>query len=379
MNKINAHLFYIALFLTIMSCKKPYYPSIASSAKSYLVVEGIINRGNDSTFIRLSRTIKLADGIGTNAEKGAVVTVDADGGISYSLTEIAPGTYAAGPLSLDNTKKYRLAIETSNGQNYQSEEMGVKEAPPIDSIGYKITQNGILVYVNAHDATNNTRYYRWDYEETWRFHPKYKSDYVSDGTKIVRRTADNDVYTCYDHHASNNVIITSTTKLSQDIVTNVPLVNVDGTSLKLNDRYTILVKQYALSKQAYDFWENLRKNTEQLGSIFDAQPSEISGNIHNINNPNEIVIGFIEVGTIQSKRIYIDRTELPRWNTEYLAECYIDTVYANRNGVNEVENLLVPKLALPLGIIGTEDYTRTMFECGDCTLHGTTQKPVFWK
>jgi hypothetical protein len=384
MNKYNRCLFCLVLVLGVVSCKKPYNPSIVSSVKNYLVVEGVINTGNDSTFIRLSRTVQLADGIGTNTEKGAVVTVDAEGSTSYTLTEIAPGTYAAGPLNFDNTKKYRLAIKTSNGQNYQSEEMDVKEAPPIDSIGYKIKKNGIQVYVNTHDATNNTRYYRWDYEETWRFHSKYRTRYISDGKNIIPRTDAEDIYTCFNNYTSKNILTTSTTKLSQDVVASFPLVDIDGSSLKLNDRYSILVKQYALTKQAYEFWENLRKNTEQLGSIFDAQPSEISGNIHNVNNPGELVIGFIEMGTIQSKRVYIDRTQLPRWDTSYPESCTLDTtLIKDPNGTNAVAVILIPKHALPVDTISFNNvvtgYFRTPFVCGDCTVTGTKTKPIFWK
>lgn len=383
-NKINTRLFYMALFLMIISCKKPYYPSIVSSAKSYLVVEGIVNSGNDSTFIRLSRTIQLSTGIGSSIERGAAVSIDNDGGTSFKLTEVAPGTYATGPLSLNNTKKYRLNIKTSDGQNYQSDEMGVKETPPIDSIGYKIKSNGIQIYVNTHDANNNTRYYRWDYEETWRFHSKYRSLYFSDGKEIIRRTAADDVYTCFNNNISKSILITSTTKLSQDVVASFPLADVDGSSLKLNDRYSILVKQYSLTKQAYDFWENLRKNTEQLGSIFDAQPSEISGNIHNMSNPTELVIGFIEVGTVQSKRIYINRTDLPRWITNYPAECEIDSSYLkNEYGVDEVANTLIQKFALPIDTISVNKtvlgYSQTQFVCGDCTLSGKKKKPAFWE
>ncbi len=85
-----------------------------------------------------------------------------------------------------------------------------------------------------------------------------------------------------------------------------------------------MVKQYALSLEAYSFYTNLKKNTEQLGSIFDALPSEIEGNIHSDNNPSEPVIGYITVGSTTSQRIFVDKRLLPDWaTTPFYTNCVL--------------------------------------------------------
>ncbi len=58
-------------------------------------------------------------------------------------------------------------------------------------------------------------------------------------------------------------------------------------------------------------FRKVQRNTEQLGSIFDALPSETGGNIHNTADPTEMVIGFIGTSTETEKRIFINRTQLP--------------------------------------------------------------------
>ena len=75
-------------------CRKPYDPPAVASPGSYLVVEGVINAGADSTTIKLSRTVNLSSQITNNPVSGAVVAVQSDQNISYPLAQTTPGTYA---------------------------------------------------------------------------------------------------------------------------------------------------------------------------------------------------------------------------------------------------------------------------------------------
>ncbi|MFI5160882.1 MAG: hypothetical protein ACHQHN_06370 [Sphingobacteriales bacterium] len=49
----------VAISMVAQGCKKPYLPVIIAVSSNYLVVEGIINTGSDSTSIQLSRTVPL--------------------------------------------------------------------------------------------------------------------------------------------------------------------------------------------------------------------------------------------------------------------------------------------------------------------------------
>ncbi|HVV55405.1 MAG TPA: DUF4249 family protein, partial [Mucilaginibacter sp.] len=100
---------YIILFIIpALGCKKAYNPKVTgSSTNGYLVVEGVVNSGGDSTIISLSRTVGIARATTLNPESNAMVSVESDQNTSYPLKETTPGRYTA-YLRLDHTLKYRL-------------------------------------------------------------------------------------------------------------------------------------------------------------------------------------------------------------------------------------------------------------------------------
>jgi uncharacterized protein DUF4249 len=385
------------LLLVAYSCKKPFDPpgNISTNDK-YLVIEGTISM-NDSTIIVLSRTKKIDTFRTRFPETGAQVTIESDANTSYPLAEITTGTYAAPSLNLDPTHKYRLRITTSNNSQYLSDFVQVKNSPTIDSVGFQAQSQGVQLYVNTHDVANATRYYRWEYFETWQFHAMYVSASYSTGNQIVNRVPSQQVYSCFGRDTSPNVLIVSTTKLTTDNVFQAPLTLIPGTSEKVEKRYSVLVKQYALTSDAYDFWENLKNNTENLGGIFGALPSQLQSNYHCLSNPAEIVIGYLSVGNVASKRIFISASQLPStYSPHYPGECELDTAYQDATVAGptvhapKLIDILVPLTSpylpvTPLYIppdnpFGLPDaYTFSTKFCADCTLRGTTTQPYYWK
>jgi hypothetical protein len=384
---------YLVVLITLtIACKTAYIPPVITNTSNYLVVEGIINTGPDSTIIKLSRTVNLSSNNTINPEAGAIVTVESNSNTSYPLAEIRKGYYVAVGLNLDNTKQYRLRINTSNKEQYVSDFVEAEVTPPIDSLGYNVTGNDIQLYVNTHDPSNNTKYYRWDYVETWQFHSKYLSTYMLVGQNFIPRTLNQLVYNCFGNDTSSNILLASSANLTQDVIYQFPVTTVAATSEKIETKYSIILRQYALTGDAYSYWQNLSKNTEQLGGIFDAQPTSNGGNIHNVNNPLLPAIGYISAGTISSKRIFIANSQLPSsWITAYPYDCPLDSGYycdprdppcsntveydffTPYHSLMPINPITVHSDTLPIG------YTGAFPDCVDCTLRGTKQQPAFWK
>jgi hypothetical protein len=389
--KILCRVFILSFMLA--GCKNPYLPPIIASNSNYLVIEGVVNSGQDSTILKISRTVNLSGNTNSKPELNAVVTVESDQTAIYQIPEIGPGKYASPALNLDNTRKYHVRIKTSAGKEYLSDFAAINNTPPIDSVGFNLQNTGLQIYVNTHDPANNTRYYRWEYEETWRFHAKYGSAYITNGTAIIPRRTDQMIFDCFGNSVSSTIVLGSSAKLARDVIYQNPVTQISSTSEKLETRYSILVRQYALSADAYNFWVNLKKNTEQLGTIFDAQPSNINGNIHCINDPGEPVIGYISVTNVQQKRIFIDNSQLPaKWVPTYPYNCKLDTALFCRPVSlpcqNDVLLFMIPigsfeipttAVTPPNGAPVIIGYMGTSRECVDCTIRGATKQPAFWK
>lgn len=377
---------WMILMIFLGACKEKYDAPVHIPATGYLVVEGFINVGNGSTEFTLTRATGL-DSPYVLAESGALVNVESGNGDLYPLTEQGNGKYSINQLAVDFNQQYRLRIKTGDGKEYMSDLSSPRITPPIDSVSWKPVDGGVWIYVSSHDPTNSSRYYQWSYEETWEYASAYTSDleYLGSGLFASRPAADQ-MHICYIGDISTSISIGSTAKLSEDVMYEYPLTLIPYlTTNKLSRKYTILVKQYALTKEWYEWKEKVKKNTEQLGSIFDAQPSDISGNIHCVSNPAEPVIGYIGCSSETEKRIFINRLELPQTyvSTGY-EDCNVDTVKNKEPDIMEYFDSRITTPILPVfsttGFPGIVAYLGSSNYCVDCRMFGgVLTKPAFWQ
>lgn len=373
----------VAVFFMVTGCKERFLSPVPKVPSGYLVVEGVVNNGGVETNIMLSRTTNLGENR-TQKETGAVVRIESNNNTSFLLAENAEGNYNINNVQLDTSLEYRLAITTSNNEEYISDYEPVRNNPPIDSINWVRESKGVQLYINTHDPQNNTRYYQWDYGETWEFHSAFSTSlkFIKGGPPLFeniavdyrRFPADPDIYTCWKNNASTSIILGSSAKLSNDII-HLPLIFIDNASQKLSVLYSVMVNQYSWSKAGYEFLERMKKNTESVGSVFDPQPSELNGNIRCTSNPALSVIGFFNICTIQQKRIFIKNSELANWG--YRQPCG-EEVYPNVPDTVKMLSSLLP--TRPQNIVANSIVTfyAAPEYCVDCTLSGSNVKPIFW-
>ena len=369
------------LMLLLSGCVEPYFPEVLESPNSYLVVNGFLN-ANGTTTIQLLRTQNLNENVPPPAETQAQVTVESEAGEKYTLFETEKGMYRSYNMQLALNKKYRLLIRTIKGMQYASDFVEVKNTPAIDNVKWRPVNEEVQVFVDTHDEGNNTRYYRWEYEQTWQFRSAlFSTIKYENGVVSYREPSDKPIYNCWRSENSNTIELGSSIKLNSDVISDYKLLSLPRNSEKIAIKNSILVKQYALSREAYEYWETLKKNTESIGTLFDPLPSQLTSNIRSLSDPKEPVIGFLTASTMQQKRIFIDSKDLPEEWRLYYTSCPTDTVLISSGRVNELfkDGVLIPVDEVygvspsPIG------YTYAPRSCVDCTLRGTNVKPVFWE
>ncbi|MBD2723456.1 DUF4249 domain-containing protein [Hymenobacter sp. BT189] len=342
------------------------------------------------TTIRLSRTYAIAAKTDPPAETQATVYIEDDRGARFVLSEsTGKGVYISDNLNLSVTRKFRLHLNTRSGKEYVSDYSLIKITPAIDAVNWRVENSFLNLYVDTHDATGNTLYYRWETDEAWEIYPPYNPgiEYANNGVQpiVVRYPR-----ICWGNQHSNAVQIAKTTGLTQDVVADYRLRQHPAGSERFFSRYSMLVQQHALSKVEYDYWELLRKNTESIGSLFDPQPSQVTGNVHCLSDPEEMVLGFIGAHSISEIRIFITRAELPaavRVLNGYEACVPPDTMFISGpraprgNAAVLLKDAFATQQQLPIGPVydanggGLVGYTVKSRDCVDCRTRGSATKP----
>lgn len=360
----------LAAGVVINSCIEPFAPPEITNPETYLVVDGFLNVDGDASRIVLSHTQATNDSKQFEMEAGATIVVDAENGESYAFQDVGNGSYMLPPTTFNRDAKYRLRIKRLDGREYESDYVVVSKTPPIDSVTYRVDEgrNAMMIYVNTHDASNQTRFYRWNFEETYEYRMAYYSsltrDYV---TKNIVPRSDN-INVCWRTLPSRDIKLGSTIKLSQDVIRDLPVNIVDIATNKLYFGYSILVKQYGLTREAFEYWTDLAKTTQGTGSLFDPQPSQVTGNIHAKANAKELVFGYFSAAQEQKQRIFIRETlgAYPR--------CMAPDTLNFNDAYNGSSVLLYFYEGLP-----KSGYLATSESCADCRSQGgTTTKPEFW-
>ncbi|KQS33094.1 DUF4249 domain-containing protein [Dyadobacter sp. Leaf189] len=365
---------FFALLLILDSCVEPFSPPEVNSVEKYLVVDGFLNVGQDTSRIELRQTQNVSEPTVNLSVEGAIITAESETGESYNFTEAGRGLYLLPPQQYNENTKYRLRINLF-GKEYLSEYVEVTKTPPIDSLASRFDagQDAMIFYVNTHDPNNNTHFYRWKFEETWEYRSAYYSYLEVVDKKIVTRSKD--INQCWGSMRSGSILLGSTIKLSSDIIKDLPLFKVPVSTNKLYIRYSVLVRQYALSREAFEYWTSLSKTTQGTGSLFDPQPSQVTGNIHNVKDSKDLVFGYFSAATEQTKRLTIapHLGNFPR--------CMPPDTFDIVCRPNSDRQCALETAALLMSFGGerAEYILGAPASCIDCrTQGGTTTKPTFW-
>ena len=379
MKKSICHIVFLFAILAV-GCKEPYEIETGFGRGGFLVVDGYINIGDGFTTIKLSRTTPIDVEATQIPETGASVFIE-DDQFSYPLSEQTSGTYLSEELELPLDRQYRLKIITSEGFTYFSDYTSPVKTPPIDSVTWRQDSEGVKILVTTHDPLSQTHYYQWQYEEVWETQSTYLSFLKYQDGQFVNRSNQEikDMRTCWKYEEDNVLNIASSDRLTSDAITNHTVLSIPQNNERIGIRYSILVKQHALSEQAHEFFEILLKNNENLGTFSDPQPSQLTGNIYR-QESNEVVVGYVGAYTTETKRIFINRSDVIAWR--YGLSCEERAFLFDVDDIDSYMRIYTPtryQTSIVDGQLIQTGVYGTLGACADCRVNGGVNViPPFW-
>ena len=251
------------------------------NGETKLVVEALLYDTDSSHLIKLSTTAPYFDINPTPRVTGAVVYLLADNGDSISFAEktFGTGNYWA-DFKIKDSTKYYLNIVTPGGKKYRSFSEQLFRVPPLelyqndeflDSIG-DFRKQGYYVSLRTQEPEGVGDYYRWIV--------------FVNGEKLIDPQF---FWVADDLLVDGNVI----DEFPQFFIYGM----LPGDSVEIH--------QTSISARSYHYWVLLQEQVFNQGSPFDTPPASIEGNITNLTDPNEVVLGLFSLSRLEKDQITV--------------------------------------------------------------------------
>lgn len=395
---------------------------------SLLVVEATITNSISTQKILLSRTSNLTEEFQSLPESNATVIVKGSDNTVYTFQENELGQYlSTTPFNAVIGIEYQLDITSGSGNKYSSSKMQLTQPSQIDKINIERVFNinneeELVISVDTYDMTGNSRYYRYEYEETYKvIAPLYSPQEliphdvqfpiaantinVFNTPRIIDLLVDiqfreEQARICYNTVKSNSIILGNTVDLFEDKLDNFRIRFISKDNYIIAHRYSILVRQYVQSREAYVYYETLKSFSDSEDVFSENQTGFIDGNLFSMSNDKENVIGFFEVSSVDERRVFFNFEDIFKTESAnpYATRCDQFWKPALLEETPDHELVRSPLLDMvkqgfqlfDLDFIpGEEDFffppfddgpfTLVLEPCGDCTVLGNNVIPDFWE
>lgn len=270
-------------------------PVTLPTSPTRLVVEGRLERIRGAVSGKQEIHLTKSDGYFTRGAPspalGANVRVTDSAGrmFPFVASGTRPGYYETSTLEIQIGASYTLRIGL-NGEEFTATER-VEPGVPIDSlyaspadgqasagVGPPATGGGLRTSLNFVDPKGQKNFYLWDH--------------FINGTRNV--VTDTTAFGFYRAVASDELF--------------------DGISVTRFQPYGgipvfpgqhIMIRQIAISAQAYRFYNSLSIQAVNDGSPFSVQPTSVRGNVSNVTNPGQPALGYFIAGEVVEARLRV--------------------------------------------------------------------------
>jgi len=377
--------FAVLLFLLPVSCVQRYWPDLGGAYQDALVVDGTITNNPGPYIVKLSRSSSV-EFPKLIAYVGCDVSIVCDDGNSENLTEESPGVYQTSPQGINGEigKKYKIIIHAPDEKTYESDFEELKAPVELANVYYEeeiqpsedLNHNleGLRFYLDTKAAEQDTNYLLWKMESTYKFESSYLIRFYYDNRRVNDFPQPDSFYTCWKTEQVPELFTYETSRLSEPVINQFPLHFISTEGRELSIRYSLLVSQLTLTEKAFSYWNSLREQNDNQGALYNKQPYQILGNIKNINNPSEAVMGYFLVAGVSEQRIFVNRPYL----NYYYWICVLTLADFERVGDLRRTSSSEWPIYLTTDLNGRMAYPDQI--CLDCReKDGKIEEPEFWE
>ncbi|MCU0354664.1 MAG: DUF4249 domain-containing protein, partial [Cytophagales bacterium] len=154
------------------------------------------------------------------------------------------------------------------------------------------------IYIDTRDAPNTRDYYRWT-AYSYHLHRSTGVPCSPIGPALC-------FIACWYPTYSRNVNIFS------DAATNGQTLRkrfVLRSPVYYLGNHLVEVSQHSMGREAFQFWRLYQEQADRTGSIFDPLPASIEGNISNLNDPDDIALGFFAASGVARRKYVVSGDE----------------------------------------------------------------------
>ncbi len=381
------YIVWILIPFFVLSCTEPF--SLKSiDFEDALIIEAIITDEVKYQEIKISRTFSLEE-FTPSEENGAKVTITDNVQNVYEFEETNPGIYTSKTaFGATPNNNYTLTVITNNGKTYKSQPTKSPNTVPINNLYASVEidkdtgNENISIYIDGFNGSSSSKYFRYEYEETYKI---LASSWVA-GEFIVSSTGQlswgelccrpPEKRVCYNTVASDSIIQLKVENTSLGNPSAFPVRVIHRDNPVIRTRYSILVKQYAQSLEAFTFYKTLNKFSSSEDVFSQNQPGFFSGNLFSVENSKEKVVGYFDISSVSIKRIFFNFSDFfPNEPTPpYFEDCSIFQI----KDISKLTEEVINNRVVFHSLIPDELPNVVAASCGDCTQLGTTTKPDFW-
>lgn len=380
----------VALLGVLGGCVEPIDIETATYENA-LVIEGTVTNELEVQEVLLSRTYPLEES-GPSQERNADVKV-VSGTEEFQFTEVEPGRYrSVEAFGAVQGRQYILEIITSNGNQYSSQPEELPQSSGISSLYAEKTtfqgETGIAIFVDVTGPEATSGYYRYNFTETYKIVSPFSYNFdleVINGEFVeIPKTREETV--CYTTEASNEVLLANTNLQAGNDLEAYLIKFMERKNYRTAHRYSILVRQFSISEEAFSYYETLKDFSESENLFAQNQLGLINGNVFSVSDPNEPVIGMFTVSGTSSKRIFFNFEDFYN-RQEFIPNAHVEcelllpptATVAQRNVLGEQLRIGdIKYLGFEVGD-PANIYRFARAGCVDCNLFGTNTAPDFWE